>query len=79
MFVHGVATSTVRIVNLHGSIALDYDNRNSAKRKLIELRVATSFISDAQAMRNLAKELPPDRSFDSVVKDGEDIWLKRLG
>ena len=47
------------------------------KGEVVHARVASSFISDAQALQNL-KELG-DRSFDEVMADGKKVWNEALG
>ncbi len=47
------------------------------KGEVVHARVASSFISDAQALQNL-KELG-DRSFDEVMADGKRVWNEALG
>ena len=44
----------------------------------VDLRIAHSFISHEQAMRNLKVELG-NRPFEQVRDSAEDIWEKRLG
>ena len=47
------------------------------KGEIVHAKVASSFISPEQALRNL-KELG-DESFDELVEQGEEVWDKELG
>lgn len=44
----------------------------------VEIRIATSLISLDQARRNLAMELPPGSTFESVANAARDAWNARL-
>jgi predicted alpha-1,2-mannosidase len=48
------------------------------KGEKVGMRVASSFISEAQAELNLKRELASD-SFDTTAQKGRDIWNKTLG
>ena len=48
------------------------------KGEQVGMRVASSFISEAQAELNLKRELASD-SFDTTAQKGRDIWNKTLG
>ncbi|TPW71557.1 GH92 family glycosyl hydrolase [Schumannella sp. 10F1B-5-1] len=50
----------------------------SGADKVVTLRLATSFISQAQATKNLDLEVT-GRSFDTVQNDAEQQWNDRLG
>ena len=45
---------------------------------VVEMRVATSFISVEQAQRNLEREIG-ERGFDEIKDEGERIWNEGLG
>lgn len=55
-----------------------YARFNTSATKTVELRVATSFISQEQAKKNLGFEVT-GRSFDDVRGAVKDAWNKRLG
>lgn len=42
--------------------------------QVLTVRIATSFISQEQALVNLQRELPADLDFDSVVRDAKQEW-----
>ena len=58
----------------HAGAVIGFSTR---KGEVVHARVASSFISDEQALQNL-KELG-DRSFDEVKADGKKIWNEALG
>ena len=43
------------------------------------LRIATSYISVAQAQHNLALEISPSDTFESVEARAQALWDQRLG
>ena len=43
------------------------------------MKIATSYISVAQAEHNLALEISPSDTFDSVEARAQALWDKRLG
>ncbi|HJW06433.1 MAG TPA: GH92 family glycosyl hydrolase [Rhodanobacter sp.] len=52
---------------------------DTTKTKVVNLRIATSLISLAQAQRNLALEIAPGESFDDVRERAQRQWDKQLG
>lgn len=63
---------------------LDDDGRSRVAGSLgargsLEVRVAVSFLSVAQARRSLALEAPPSRSFDELRADAAAAWNRLLG
>jgi predicted alpha-1,2-mannosidase len=44
----------------------------------VHLKVASSFISEEQAERNLQQEIG-EKSFDRICREGREIWNKELG
>ncbi|KAF4672079.1 hypothetical protein FOL47_000946 [Perkinsus chesapeaki] len=51
-------------------------SKNSGE--FVELRIATSFISEEQAWINLENEAPRSYSFDTIKEAGKSIWDERL-
>jgi predicted alpha-1,2-mannosidase len=52
---------------------------DTAKTKVVNLRIATSLISLAQARHNLALEIAPGESFDDVRERAQRQWDAQLG
>lgn len=52
---------------------------DTAKTKTVNVRIATSLISVAQAKHNLELEIAPHESFDDVRERAQTIWDKQLG
>ncbi|WP_077511818.1 GH92 family glycosyl hydrolase [Rhodanobacter sp. B05] len=52
---------------------------DTSKDRVVNLRIATSLISLAQARHNLALEIAPDESFDNVRERAQRAWDKQLG
>jgi predicted alpha-1,2-mannosidase len=52
---------------------------DTTKQKVVNLRIATSLISVAQARHNLALEIAPNESFDDVRERAQRQWDKQLG
>ncbi|MEO8809985.1 MAG: GH92 family glycosyl hydrolase [Rhodanobacter sp.] len=52
---------------------------DTSKAKVLNLRMATSLISVAQAKHNLALEIAPDESFDEVHERARRAWDRQLG
>jgi predicted alpha-1,2-mannosidase len=52
---------------------------DTTHNKTINLRIATSLISVAQAKHNLALEIAPDESFDAVRAQAQHAWDRQLG
>jgi len=52
---------------------------DTSKDRTVNLRIATSLISVAQAKHNLALEIAPDDSFDDVRERAQRAWDKQLG
>lgn len=52
---------------------------DTAKTKVVNLRIATSLIGVAQARYNLALEIAPGDSFDDVRERAQRQWDKQLG
>ncbi|MEO7052365.1 MAG: GH92 family glycosyl hydrolase, partial [Rhodanobacter sp.] len=52
---------------------------DTATRKVVNLRIATSLISVAQAQHNLALEIAPGDSFDAVRERAQRQWDAQLG
>ena len=50
----------------------------TTRDEIVHARVASSFISPEQAEKNLRDEVGT-KSFDTVVKEAEDIWNRELG
>ena len=50
--------------------------RYPADTTTVEVRIATSFISDAQAVISLNRECPKDLSFDAVALVAKQVWNK---
>lgn len=59
-------------------IILDFDPSENTTTAVIEMRVATSFISVEQAWRNLDREAPWNRTFDFIKEDGRRVWDERM-
>ncbi|MBE1160519.1 GH92 family glycosyl hydrolase [Dyella sp. 7MK23] len=51
---------------------------DTAKTKTVNVRIATSLISLEQAKHNLALEIAPNDSFDSVRERAQQTWDKQL-
>lgn len=52
---------------------------DTTRHKVVNLRIATSLISLAQAKHNLALEIAPDDTFDTVRDRAQQQWDKQLG
>ena len=52
---------------------------DTAHTKTVNVRIATSLISVAQAKHNLELEIAPQESFEEVRERAQDIWDKQLG
>ncbi|MDW2981280.1 GH92 family glycosyl hydrolase [Rhodanobacter sp. KK11] len=52
---------------------------DTTQTKVVNLRIATSLISLAQAQRNLALEIAPQETFDDVRERAQRQWDKQLG
>lgn len=61
-----------------GRASAKFARFDTSKGKTVELRVATSFISQDQAQKNLDFEVT-GRSFDEVRSAVKDAWNERLG
>ena len=60
----------------HVAAWFGFDTRHS---KVVNLRIATSLISLAQAKHNLALEIAPDDTFDTVRERAQRQWDRQLG
>jgi len=60
----------------HVAAWFGFDTRTN---KVVNLRIATSLISVAQARHNLALEIAPDDSFDDVRERAQRQWDRQLG
>ncbi len=54
-----------------------YIGLNTKKNEVVKVRVATSFISVEQAVKNLSVEIP-NWDFDQLTKNTHDIWQENL-
>ncbi len=55
-----------------------YISLKTKKNEVVKVRVATSFISIEQAIKNLSVEIP-DWDFDKLAKNTREVWQKNLG
>ena len=53
-----------------------YSNRFGPRDMEVEVRMATSFISQEQAKSNLERELPFKRTFDDLKEESASVWNK---
>lgn len=72
---NGLQRSITEMQSLHAGAVLGFSATTRGTR--LHVKVASSFISEAQAMLNLA-ELGND-NFDQVQQKGRDTWNKTLG
>jgi predicted alpha-1,2-mannosidase len=56
-----------------------YAQFDTSGNKVVTMRIATSFISAAQAKKNLDLEVPSDTSFDTVEHRAGQQWNAKLG
>jgi predicted alpha-1,2-mannosidase len=62
-----------------GSNVTGYVKFDTAAAKTVTMRIATSLIGVEQAKHNLALEIAPDDTFDSIAKRAQQAWDKALG
>jgi predicted alpha-1,2-mannosidase len=62
-----------------GASVTRYLNFDTSTTKVVSMRIATSFISVAQAQHNLDLEVPAGTSFDDVKTAAQAAWDKNLG
>lgn len=83
LFVYGVfdapVTSSGKLSGGGGDDVTGYLRFDAGKDRTVNLRLATSLISVAQAKDNLAAEIPASRSFDRVENRAQDAWDDILG
>ncbi|KAF4739168.1 hypothetical protein FOZ63_013986, partial [Perkinsus olseni] len=53
-------------------------SNNATATTVVEVRVATSFISEAQAWLNLRREAPWARTFDFLKEQSKGVWDERM-
>jgi len=74
--------TSVPIKNSHTSSAWAWvdvsPQQNSDLADVVTVRLATSLISEEQAMVNLAREVGPSVTFDQVVEQGRQEWRAQL-
>ena len=56
-----------------------YAQFDTSKNKVVTMRIATSFISAAQAKKNLDLEIPAGTAFDAVKNHAGQAWNAKLG
>jgi predicted alpha-1,2-mannosidase len=56
-----------------------YARFDTSKSKVVTMRIATSFISAAQAKKNLDLEIPAGTGFDAVRNQAARAWNAKLG
>lgn len=76
---YGVDTGTIipdkrQITSSHAGAIIRFKTK---EKEIVHLKVASSFISPAQAELNMQRELG-QKSFDEVKAEGEQIWNKLL-
>lgn len=61
-----------------GTAAGAYATFDTTRDQTVTMRVAISYVDQAGASKNLAAELPPDRSFGQVRRAARTDWNGRL-
>ncbi|WP_333735196.1 glycoside hydrolase domain-containing protein, partial [Streptomyces sp. IBSBF 3010] len=56
-----------------------YAQFDTSKNKVVTMRIATSFITAAQAKKNLDLEIPAGTDFDAVKNHAGQAWNAKLG
>ncbi|MEV8451546.1 GH92 family glycosyl hydrolase [Streptomyces sp. NPDC052095] len=83
LFVYGVFDAPVTASGMlpggGGDQVTGYFRFDAGRDRTVNLRLATSLIGTEQAKRNLAAEIPADRSFDRVVDRAQRAWDGILG
>lgn len=82
LFVYGTVDETVvasgRLAGGGGANVTGYLAFDTATRKTVTLRIATSLISVEQARRNLSLEITPADTFDAVRERAQRLWDGKL-
>jgi predicted alpha-1,2-mannosidase len=83
MFVHAefdqVPATAAKTTGQGRDNVTGYAQFDTSKDKVVTMRIATSFISAAQAAKNLALEIPAGTSFDTVKNRAAQAWNAKLG
>ncbi|MFJ6013713.1 GH92 family glycosyl hydrolase [Streptomyces sp. NPDC092952] len=83
LFVHGVfdapVTASGKLPGGGGDNVTGYFRFDAGRDRTVNLRLATSLIGTEQAKRNLAAEIPADRTFARVVDRAQRAWDGILG
>jgi predicted alpha-1,2-mannosidase len=70
-----LAGDVMELTSNHSGAVVGFKTEKGEK---VGMKVASSFISEAQADLNLKRELAAD-SFDATAKKGKEVWNKTLG